>query len=317
MLGILTTALSLMSAAGAPSVQRPPLAKVLRGEALESYEGARQDFKSQRFAQALAGFVRAHALSREPRLLWNSAACLRKLERNAEALRILDTYLAQGSDELTPEELEEARRSQAALRELVATVRITTVPGDISVSVDGTVIEAGSVQQIYLEPGRHAFLFSRAGARELVRQEALRARETVAWTIELPPAEAPPTTVTAAPIVAAAPVVAATPTVEAKPLHRPWTPWLIAGGGAVAGAVGGVLLGLSSSDYQRFKQECGTMCSPQRVGPARSSELAGLVLVGVGSAAVATGLGWWLFSGGEVRAQLSLAPAGVSVAGQF
>lgn len=293
-------------AAGA-AAKRPPLARVLRGDALEAYETARGDFKAQRFQQALAGFVRAHALSREPRLLWNQAACLRKLERNAEALRALDAYLAQGGDELSAEELDEARRSQAAVRELVATVRFTTQPGDVAASVDGAPLDPAAGQGLYLEPGPHAFRFARDGHREQVREQALRAGEQVSWTITLEP------------LPAAAPAVVPAPRVVERPLppKRPWAPWLLVGGGAAAAAAGGVLWGVSAADYARLRSTCGTMCAPQRVAPARAEETAGVVLVAVGAAAAASGLAWWLLAGTPAPVALAPAPGGVVAWGAF
>lgn len=295
-------------AAAAP--KRPPLARTLRGEALAAYETARQDFKAQRFAQALAGFVRAHAVSREPRLLWNQAACLRKLERNAEALRAIDTYLAEGAAELSSEELEEGRAAQSAVRLLVARVRIATVPPGAAVFVDGTPVDPGSPEGLYLEPGRHAFLFQKEGFADRVRQEALRANEEVSWTVELAPN---PAVAAPAPAPAASAVLAPPPTV----VKRPWAPWLLVGGGAAAAGVGGLLLGLSSAEYARLEAECGTMCSPQRVAPARAEETAGVVLLAAGGAVAAAGLGWWLFSGTTVQAQVSPAPGGLAVGGRF
>lgn len=295
----------------ASSPRRPPLAKVLRGEALESYETARQDFKSQKFQQALAGFVRAHALSREPRLLWNQAACLRKLERNAEALRSLEAYLAQGAEELATEELDEAKRSLLAVRALVAAVQITTVPDGASISVDGATIELPAGQSLYVEPGRHAFLFAKNGYQQTVRQEVLRAGETVGWTVELVAAPSAAVVATSRPVAPAA-LSQPPPTVK-----RPWTPFLVVGGGAAAGAIGGVLLFTADADYTRLRGACGTMCSPQNVGPSRSKETAGLVLVAAGGAALAAGLGWWLLSGTEVRAQVAVSPGGVALEGRF
>ena len=323
---MLGPALVLLLLCAAPA-QSSPLAKVLRGEALESYETARQDFKAQRYQEALVGFGRAYGLSRDPRLLWNSAACLRKLKQNAEALRKIDAYLFWG-ESLSPEELAEGRRSHAALRELVATVRLAGVPSDASILVDGTEApiqvdhSPGSDRRLYVEPGKHTFLIRKAGFRETGREATLSAGQTLEWSVELTPVEATPPAkvepIAVAPASKLEPIAEVPASKSAPVVRRSWTPWLLVGGGAVAGAVGGALLGVSSNDYQRLRLECGSMCSPQRVAPSRSEETAGVVLVAVGSAAAVAGLGWWLFSSGtEARAQLSAAPTGVTVRGQF
>ncbi|MBL8918450.1 MAG: hypothetical protein JNJ54_06285 [Myxococcaceae bacterium] len=302
---VLLVLLAMPSASAAPK-PRAPLSQVLRGDALTSYEAARVDFKASHFQQALAGFLKAHRLSGDPRLLWNAAACLRKLERNAEALRTIDRYLADDRD-LSTEERDEALRTQGAVRALVAVVRLDLVPGDLAVSLDGTPLAAPWV--LYVEPGRHAFHFSKPGFQDQLKQEALRAGEDVSWTVELAPLVAVPDV---APVAAAPPV----PPVEVlKPLPAPaparWPPWVVVGGGAVAGLIGGILLGASSADFARLQQQCGTMCSPQRWAGSRDREVAGVLLVAAGAATALAGLTWWFLSGGTA-ARVTLAPAHLS-----
>lgn len=303
---LLLVLLAMPSASAAPR-PRAPLSQVLRGDALTSYEAARVEFKASRFQQALVGFLNAHGLSGDARLLWNAAACLRKLERNAEALRTIDRYLADDHD-LSTEERDEALRTQGAVRALVAVVRLDLVPGDLAVSLDGTPVAAPSV--LYVEPGRHAFHFSKPGFQDQLKQEALRAGEDVSWTVELAPLVVVPDV---APVAASAPPPA--PVEVVKPLPSPaparWPPWVVVGGGAVAGLIGGVLLGTSSADFVRLQQQCGTMCAPQRWAGSRDRELAGVVLVAAGAATVLAGLSWWFLSG-STAARVTLGPTQLS-----
>lgn len=304
---LLLLLLGASTASAAAPLKRAALSQVLRGEALERYEAARQDFKASRFQPALAGFVQAHRLSGDPRLLWNAAACLRKLERNAEALRTIDRYLSEGA-ELTAEEQEEARRAQLAVRALVAVVRLTTVPADVAISLDGTPLEGRGGDGVYVEPGRHAFHFSRAGLQDQLRQEGLKAGEEVSWTIELMP-------VPLAVQVKAAPAPVELQVAPSPPRAR-WAPWLVVGGGAAVGILGGVFLGTSSASWDRLRRECGTICSPQRWAGSRDLELAGVVLVAAGVAAIGVGIGWWAL-GGEPAARLTLGPTQVSLEVRF
>jgi tetratricopeptide (TPR) repeat protein len=288
---------------------------VLRGEALERYEAAREDFKAQRFQQALAGFVRAYARSREPRLRWNAAACLRKLERNAEALRTLDAYLDEAEKELTPEELDEARRSADALRQLVTTVLVSVDPPDAQVSIDGTPLDAVGTD-VYLEPGRHAFLVQKSGFQSQVREQAVRAGERFAWSVTLAPlaAAAKP----AVPPAVVPPTVELRPTPPPPPVRPRWAPWAVAGGGLAAVAAGAVLLGTSAATFDRLRAECGIVCPPARWAGARDAELAGVILLSAGSALAAAGLGWglwWSLDG--VKAQLAVGPTRLSLEVRF
>jgi hypothetical protein len=302
-------ALCASDAPAAPGSKRPPLTRTLRGEALAAYEAARRDFKDQHFQAALSGFVRAFALSREPRLLWNQAACLRKLERNAEALRALDAYLAQGGQELSAEERAEAEASRQAVRQLVAVVRFDGALEGVEVSVDGAPVADALEGGLYLEPGPHAMLLRKAGFREQLRQQPVRPGEAVTWKVALEPL--PPPTPTGAVVPPPERLV------QAGPRRRPWAPWLVVGGGAAVAAAGGVLLGVSAGTYGQLRAECGTMCAPARVASGRAPETAGLVLLGVGAAAAVGGLGWWLFSGTSEPVKVTLSPAGASLEGRF
>jgi hypothetical protein len=291
----------------APPPKRPTLSQVLKGQALERYETARQDFKASRFQQALAGFADAHALAGDPRLLWNAAACQRKLERNAEALRSIDRYLEAGA-QLSAEELEEARRAQVAVRALVAIVRITTTPPDAAISLDGSPLEGAATAGIYVEPGRHAFHFAKAGHEALLRQEGLKAGEVVSWSIDL--------AVIAAPVAAAS--MAPTEVKQPAPAPAPvrWAPWVVVGTGAIAAGVGGLFLGLAAEDFLRFRGECRTICPPERWAASRDLEVAGVVLLSTGLAAIGAGIAWWAL-GGEPRARVSLGPGRISFEVRF
>lgn len=295
---------------GAPPARRPPLSQVLSGQALAQYEAAREDFKAQRFEQALAGFLRASALSGEPRLRWNAAACLRKLERNAEALRTLVAYLGEAERELTPDELSEARRSVEALRQLVTTVLVSVDPPDARVSVDGVPLDAAGPES-FIEPGRHAFLVQQEGFQPQAREQVLRAGERFAWSVTLAPLAR-----------ADGPQDKGPPTLEPSPAPPPvrprWAPWTAAAGGLVAVAAGAVLLGTSAATFDRLRAECGIVCPPSRWAGARDAEVAGVLLLSVGGALAAVGLGWglwWTFDG--ARAQLAIGPTHLSLEVRF
>ena len=269
-----------------------PLSQVLKGDALAAYEAARVDFKGQRYQQALLSFEKAWSLSREPRLKWNAAACLRKLERNAEALRKVDAYVAEAQAELTREDLDEARRSQDALRQLVAVVTVLVSPADARVSIDGSPLEGSSSRSIYLEPGRHALVGELEGFQPAIRQETVAAGQRLEWTVALSALEvAPPP-----PVV----VVQQPPQPPPAPIAlRPvWVPLAVAGLGAAAAVTGGALLGGSSDEYERLRVACLTRCAPTQWASARDREVGGVVLISAGSVAAAAALAWaawWLF----------------------
>lgn len=280
--------------------KRAPLTSVLTGEALVAYEAAKVDFKAQKYQAALQSFDKAWRLSKEPRLRWNSAACLRKLERNAEALALLDAYLSEAQADLPKEDVDEALRSQEALRLLVATVTVRATPADAQVSIDGTPVTG----RRYLEPGRHAVVVERETFQPAVRQESVKAGERLEWAIELLPvatksAEPAPKRDPQPPPV----LVVKQPEPVASP--RPtWLPFVVAGLGVAASAIGTGLVVRTAEDFARLRTQCLTRCSPSTWMGSRDLEVVGVTLAASGGAVAVAGLAWglwWLLTGEAPR----------------
>lgn len=81
-----------------------PLAQSLRGEALEAYKRARLLFSEKDFPGALAMFQISMEKSRDPRLLWNMAACEVEQRHYTKALGYMKRYLREAIAFIPPEE---------------------------------------------------------------------------------------------------------------------------------------------------------------------------------------------------------------------
>ena len=101
------------------------------------------------------------------------------------------------------------------------------------------------------------------------------------------------------PLSTAAPVVP-----PASHGASPLGPILLGCAGLLLAGGGGVLVGISSSEFSTLRDSCGSGCAPDRWEKYRTSERAGDVFIGVGAAALVGAAVWWLLlqkSSGEAR----------------
>ncbi len=128
----------LSISAGAAADDHPvrPLSDSLTGQAHTDYEVGLVLFKDDDFAGALAKFEAAYDKAKEPRLLYNVAACERSLHHYARTMRLLIRYKEEAADELTEDDRKEANDVLAALRQYVAPLRVNVPEADASVFVD-------------------------------------------------------------------------------------------------------------------------------------------------------------------------------------
>ena len=122
------------------SAREPPsIASLLGPDGLRDYEAARLLYESGDFAGAYLKFLSAYEASRvgpggerDPRLLWNAAACERALRHYANAIVLVRRYLESRSPLITEEAAENARA-------FIAAASAMTVPLSIEANVPGAV----------------------------------------------------------------------------------------------------------------------------------------------------------------------------------
>jgi hypothetical protein len=92
-----------VSAPAATSGPPIPLSEALAGLAKRDYDAGRLLYESGDFPSARLKFEAAFDRSHDPRLLWNAAACERRLRRYARAIALVRRYLATRSPLITAE----------------------------------------------------------------------------------------------------------------------------------------------------------------------------------------------------------------------
>ncbi len=160
----------------------PPLS----GEAKSDDDLGHVLFAKGDYAGALAKFEHARGLSPEPKLLWNIAACHRKLGHFAKALTLLDQYVLASGATLRDDERREAGKTREALKTHVATVTITTTPDGSHVLVDGEAVGTTPLAApVFVDEGAHAVRFTRQGFRSVTRNEHVAGGTDMTWHADL------------------------------------------------------------------------------------------------------------------------------------
>lgn len=159
----LLTGSTQLSAAPPPTVTKT-LAEELHGAPLEAYDQAKELFEHQDFSTAHARFKQAYDLSKNPRLLWNMAACSSKAKRYGVAIDEATRFLTEGRGRISADQQGRAEQMIADLRKLVAEVRVEITPVGASLSVDAEPKGAMTAATSFLlEVGRHELRAEKSG----------------------------------------------------------------------------------------------------------------------------------------------------------
>jgi hypothetical protein len=278
---------------------KPALSESLRGEAKVHYDRGRELHRAEDYRAALSEFEAAYSEINDPRLLWNMAACERRLQHFARVLKLLQQYLTLGGSTLTNAEKLEAAQGIAAARDRVGMVTIDSEPTGAEVVVDGERMGLTPLgQAVPIDPGTHKVLFRSKGFSAVERVETIHAGEQVRWQATLQPAaraegetrERP----MARPAVRAASggqrdrggMPAGTGSSSAR--------WVMGGAGAVVAIAGGTMLVLAHQRYNNLESQCSPTCDPSDWQSMRSVEMGGGSALGLGLSTLAAAVTWWI-----------------------
>jgi hypothetical protein len=101
------------------------ISESLTGEAKADYEAAKLLHSDGDFAGALVKFLAAYDKSKDPRLLWNVAACEKSLRHYSSALVYVRRYLAEGKAVLSEADVAEAEALLKAIEPLTAVIDLS------------------------------------------------------------------------------------------------------------------------------------------------------------------------------------------------
>lgn len=302
-----------------------PLAELLSGAALDAYLKGRDLFDAGDVVTGHAKLSEAYELSKNPRLLWNMAACSKSSRRYARAIDELTRFLEDGREVITAEQAKRAEEVRATLYSLVAAATLQVTPANASVLLDGEPATRGA-GPYHLELGKHEVRVELEGYKPEVR--TLDVKQTKALTLEVtlhaeaPAVAAAPASATPAVTPAPAPAAATAPVPAAPEADRTWA--YAALGVGVAGAAAGSAFGLlalgKKGDLDAF---CTNgVCRPEGQGTLDAANRWATLSTAswvVGGLALAGGAYLYFAAPGDraPATALRVTPASVSLEGSF
>lgn len=148
-----------------PAARRPSLSESLTGDAKSDYDTAKLLFEDGDFAGAASKFRQAHDRAKDPRLLWNIAVCEKGLRHYARVQKLVQRYLDDGRDVISPEQTRAARDLAEAVKAFIGTVKVTAEPGT-EIVIDGEPVGSAPLERpLPLDLGTHKLTAEKAGFR--------------------------------------------------------------------------------------------------------------------------------------------------------
>jgi hypothetical protein len=140
------------------------LADSLTGTAKADYTAARILYDDGDFRGALQKLKIAYDTSKDPRLLWDMAACEKNLRHYAEVLRLVDRYLTEGGTAVTERDRAEATELASTVRSFVTDLTVEADQPGATVLFDerplGTTPLPGPVR---VDMGQHKIRITKTG----------------------------------------------------------------------------------------------------------------------------------------------------------
>ncbi len=155
----------------APSEAAAPLQEALRGMAKADYISGRVLFEDGDYASSLIKFQNAFEASKDPRLLWNVAACEKALRHYARVLNLLERYVKEGGPLLTDQDRLDADSVVSAVKPLVSTLSVESTPAGADVYIDELKVGTTPLTGLLIDIGNRKLSVRLAGFEDY---EALR-----------------------------------------------------------------------------------------------------------------------------------------------
>lgn len=152
-------------AAAAPKPKS--VGETLTGPAKADYESARVLVTDGDYAGARVKFQAAYDGSKDPRLLWNVAACEKQMRHYARAIVTVKKFAADGGPLVSPKEKEEAAELIRTLEPFTVAVTLDVTEPDASVEVDDELVGKSPLAgAVVVDIGQRKFRVLKEGYRE-------------------------------------------------------------------------------------------------------------------------------------------------------
>jgi hypothetical protein len=151
-------------AEASPAAAPLPLSESLQGMARADYAAARILYEDGDYPGAYTKLAAAYDASKDPRLLWNMAACEKALRHYGSVIDLLERYLDEGKLLIGDEERQATHELVETVREFVNELSLDVSPAGTRVIVDGTPIATAPLgKPLRLEMGKRKLRFEKPG----------------------------------------------------------------------------------------------------------------------------------------------------------
>ena len=164
------------------------LAETLTGTAKAEYEAGRLLYSDGDYAGASLKFQRAYEESKDPRLLWNTAAAEKNLRHYARVVELVERYVAEGGSRLKPDDIAEADALLATVRAFISTVTFDVQPEGAAVFVDDVQVGVSPLQKpVLIDMGEHRIRVTKDGFQDFTATQSLQGGAPFSLMVALQP----------------------------------------------------------------------------------------------------------------------------------
>ena len=141
------------------------------------------------YAGAALKFQRAYDESKDPRLLWNTAAAEKNLRHYAKVVELVERYVTESGTRLKPEDRAEADALLATVRAFIATVTLDVQPEGAAVFVDDVQVGVSPMRApVLIDMGERRIRVSKQGYQDFAATQSLQGGAPFSLMVALQPA---------------------------------------------------------------------------------------------------------------------------------
>lgn len=182
------TAAPVAHAQGTTATAQPvvPLTEALTGQAGSDYSSARILFGDGDYQGALQKLGSAYQLSKDPRLLWNMAACEKNLRHYGQSLTYVEQYLRDGGNLVSADDRATADAFVATLRDFVTELEVTVNQPGATIFVDDQPMGTSPLPApLKVDMGKRTLRVHKDGFTDFVWSTELQGGRSVGITAQL------------------------------------------------------------------------------------------------------------------------------------
>jgi hypothetical protein len=152
------------------------------------YEAGRLLYGDGDYAGAALKFQRAYEESKDPRLLWNTAAAEKNLRHYAKVVELVERYVVEAGTRLKPEDRAEADALLTTVRAFISTVTIEVQPDGADVFVDDAKVGVSPMKApVLVDMGERRIRVAKEGFQEFTSVQSLQGVAPFSLTVALQP----------------------------------------------------------------------------------------------------------------------------------